>query len=499
VLLLLLCGFVVLGAGAMRCEAEPVEVTVTTSQPGIAISPGMVGLSFETGLMLKGADGHRYFSADNTPLITLFKTIGVKSLRIGGSSVDAPRFAVPGEEDVAAFFEFAKAAGVKVIYSVRLEESAGTTGAENATSAAKLAKLIHDHYAAQLDCFSIGNEPSYFKDYAVYSAKWKAIRDAIVGVYPGARFCGPDQNPSPSLDLKMAHEFGSGSGGLVEVSQHSYPFGCSFKNPKDKDDVRKLIPFDAAASREKMLAPDAYAIYSKIHKGINDAIVGTSLSYRLSETNSYWFSGLAGASDRYAAALWAVDYLHWWAAHGVEGLNFHTGDRTGGEPSMPCHYAAFVTSGSGYDARPLAYGMKLFDLGGEGRSVPIEIAPAVDQTLAAYATLWSDDQTVSITLINKAHGANAKTQPVRIQLDAPIAQIPQAIYLQAKNDDIADEAADMRLGDDTIKSDGTWNGEWAALSRGEAGGSVVDISLRPASAAVVKVRIVPVEGKRPEQ
>ena len=223
--------------------AEAATVSVNTSQPGTQIRRDALGLSYETSLMLPDAHGVHYFRPDNKPLIALFKTIGVKSLRIGGNSVDAPNVAVPSEADVTAFFEFAKAAGVKVIFSVRLEEpkSPDATNASliaspgslaNAQSAARFAKFIHDHYSGVLDCFAIGNEPGYFKDYALYSSKWKAIHDAIVAVYPDAKFCGPDQNPSPELDAKMAHDFAGA--GLIKITQHSYPFGCAYKNPQAK-------------------------------------------------------------------------------------------------------------------------------------------------------------------------------------------------------------------------------------------------------------------------
>src|SRR6185312_8929316 len=92
--------------------AEAATVSVNTSQPGTQIRRDALGLSYETSLMLPDAHGVHYFRPDNKPLIALFKTIGVKSLRIGGNSVDAPNVAVPSEADVTAFFEFAKAAGV---------------------------------------------------------------------------------------------------------------------------------------------------------------------------------------------------------------------------------------------------------------------------------------------------------------------------------------------------------------------------------------------------
>src|ERR1700722_9162158 len=89
--------------------------------------------------------------------------------------------------------------------------------------------------------------------------------------------------------------------------------------------------------------------------------------------------GVEGASDSYASALWSIDYLYWWAEHGSNGLNFHTGDRAGGgDRSLPSRYAAFVTAGTGYDVRPLSYGMKVFDLGGHGRLVPVTVAAGDD-------------------------------------------------------------------------------------------------------------------------
>ena len=483
---------------ALIVVAEPVTVSVNTAESGREASPRMVGLSYETSLMLPDTNGVHYFRPDNQRLVAVFKAMGVKNLRIGGNSVDAPTIPIPSEEDVSNFFGFAKAAGVRVIYSVRLEEStnSGTLPASsarsNAESAAKVARLIHDRYANVLDCFAIGNEPSYFKDYAVYSPKWKAIHEAIVAVYPEARFCGPDQNPSPGLDRNMVRDFDNDSGRLVEITQHSYPFGCAYKNyndPRVREDTTKLVPNDAARSRDKMLSPAAYDTYEGIYKGIASAIAGTSITYRVSECNSYWFSGLKGASDSYASALWGVDYLHWWAEHGADGLNFHTGDRTGGDLSMPCRYAAFVTSEHGYEMRPLGYGMKLFDLGGYGKELPATVASTTNQNLAAYATL-SEGETVSVTLINKTHGPEAKEETVQIKLDKSLADSKaQVIFLRGRNDDIGGSSADVTLGGAQIKEDGTWSGRWTQLPPSAASDNMIIVTMPPASAAVVKAVI----------
>jgi len=477
---------------ALAMAAGPVTVSVNARRPGAEVSRTFLGLSYETSLMLPGAHGVHYFRPGNKPLVAMFKTLGVRSLRIGGASVDSPKIPKPDSQDINDFLQFARASGVKVVYSVRLRESTDSgdlppsTSASNAKYAAKVARLIHRHYTDVLGCFAIGNEPYYFKRYAVYSAKWKAIHDAILAVYPGAKFCGPDQNPAPELDKQMVREFGNASGRLVIIDQHSYPFGCAYKNPQARNDISKLVPYNAAKARDRMLSPQAYNIYGRIYRGIESAIAGTSVAYRLTESNSFWFSGLKGASDSYASALWSVDYLYWWASHGARGINFHTGDRTGGQLSMPCRYAAFVSSGDGYQAHPLAYGMKLFDLGGHGRELAVAVPSAAN--LAAYATL--DGKIVSVTLINKAHGFGAGKQAVRIRMDVPLASSnAQVIFLRARNNDVGDGFAGVTLGGAQIEKDGGWNGQWQPLPPSDVHHNTISVTMPPASAAVVKAAI----------
>ena len=476
-----LCATVILRLMAPLAWAETATVSVETRNPGAEISPDALGLSYETSLLLPGTNGMHYFRSDNRPLVKMFRTLGVKSLRVGGNSVDAARFPVPGEPDIRSLFKFARAAGVKVIYSVRLEDG-------DPQSAANIAKFIRKHYPGTLDCFAIGNEPKgYYKDTNVFLVKWTAIRDAILGVWPNAKFCGPDDNPSPEWCRMMVQRFGAPAGRLVEITQHSYPLGCAYKNPKEKD-VTRLVPVDARPAREKMLSPDDYALYQKIYDGIKSSVAGTPVSFRLTEVNSYWFSGLAGASDRYASALWGVDYLRWWTAHGADGLNFHTGDRSGGATVLPCRYAVFVTAANGYEIRPLGYGLKLFSLGGQGRTLPVNVSTGTNQNFVACANL-SEKKTVFVTLINKTHGAGVTNAEVQIKLDAPLSPGgARAVFLTSKTGDIAADAAEVTLGGAPILRDGSWRGKWTAVP-GVAGTNVVTLTMPPASAAVVQLKV----------
>jgi hypothetical protein len=475
-----------------KAAENPAIISVTASEPGKSIPVAALGLSFETSRMLPDAAGVHYFRPENHALVQVFQTLGIKSLRIGGNSVDEAEIPEPSECDLTNFFEFARAAGVKVIYSVRLKESTNGifNSATNAEYAAKVARLIRSRYADTLDCFAIGNEPYYFSN-EIYLAKWKAVQDAIAEVYPDAKFCGPDQNPSPQLDKLVLNGLAVTNSGFFELTHHSYPFGCAYKNPKSANnpdgqrDVSKLIPFDAADARERMLSPAAYPIYGKIYAGISNVIAGTPVGYRLTECNSFWFSGLEGASDRAASALWSVDFLYWWSVHDCNGINFHTGDRTGGTTSMPCRYAAFVTSPKGYEVRPLGYGLKLFSLGSHGRQLSSMTSAT---NLAVYATL--DGKNSFVTIINKAHGANAEDQRVKIEFDEPLTRKnPQVIYLRAKNNDLAADSSKMLLGGATIGNDGVWRGKWQKLSTAVIKENTISLIMPPASAAVLEVTL----------
>jgi hypothetical protein len=224
--------------------------------------------------------------------------------------------------------------------------------------------------------------------------------------------------------------------------------------------------------------------YTEIHEKMTRGLEG--FPYRLTEVNSYWFSGLKGASNTHASALWGIDYLYWWISHGAQGLNFHTGDTTGGSITLPCQYAAFVSSPNGYEVRPLGYAMKLFDLGGRGQLLSVDLSSTVDRGIVAYATL-DDSQCVFVTLINRNHGKDADSTEIHIKLDVPFDRSKtQMISLIAPNGDIAAESG-LSLGDAPILEDGSWRGQWTSLKTSGHGKSVITVNMPPASATVVKL------------
>ena len=52
------------------------------------------------------------------------------------------------------------------------------------------------------------------------------------------------------------------------------------------------------------------------------------IPYRIDELNNCFNGGAKGVSDTYTASLWALDATHWWAAHHILGLNYHTGEKS---------------------------------------------------------------------------------------------------------------------------------------------------------------------------
>src|SRR5262245_29486688 len=104
--------------------ARPVTVTLAGGHPGPVVRAGFAGLSFERGPLVGGDAGvsGNVFSPGNGSLVTLFRNMGLGSLRIGGGTVDQLIPAGMGSDGLAgidSLFGFAAAGGGKGKYSRR--------------------------------------------------------------------------------------------------------------------------------------------------------------------------------------------------------------------------------------------------------------------------------------------------------------------------------------------------------------------------------------------
>ena len=450
---------------------SPVTIRLSTQKPGATVAPDFVGLSFEMQCVLPGTNGNHFFSTKNKRLIATFKTLGVENLRVGGNTADRPTLPTPGTADVDSLFAFAKAADVKVIYTLRLNQG-------SLDAATQMANYITRHYADRLSCFAIGNEPNVFsKEYAPYLAEWKRYAAQITAATnsPNAKFCGPSTSPGHEIWARdFAIEFGN-HGPLAFVSQHDYPGG----------DARRAT--NAVAARDKILAPAIDEHYQKFAAAFVPAILSNSLPYRLEEANSFYDGGAFDVSDTFASALWALDYQWWWASHGAGGINFHTGDKVAArDENKPCRYAVFWTSAHGYNIHPIGYALKMFSLGGQGSLLPATIESADNLNLTAYA-VGDGKRNYCVTVINREHGESARA--AEVTLDTELAgSRAQAMFLTAPEGNVASKSGVM-LGGAEIQDDASWRGHWTPLAKPSANGQFT-LKLPAATAVLIKITAI---------
>ncbi len=465
-------------------EENLVALSVNTSQPGATISPDFSGLSFEVFLALPNDNGVYYFRPDNRPLLDLFHTLGIKSLRIGGNTSDRDVRKLPSEADLTNLFAFAKAADVKVTYCLRLHNG-------DPQSAAATAKYIMDNFGPQMDCFSIGQEPSAYPvektdtrpttqrmgaatekyHYESYRDDWKKFADAIIAAVPDVKFCGPSVHNNGEWARRFIADFGK-SYHVVLVTEHLYAGGAGGKVPTPQIGI------------DRMLSDDFVRAYQKLYDGFVPQAVAADLPYRLEEVNNYFNGGAAKVSNTFASALWGLDFMYWWAQHGAAGVNFHTGDRVAaGNSLQPSKYTAFFSTPDGFSVRPLGYGIKAFDLGSHGGFVPIDVSNSSHLNLDAYAVLGGGDE-LFVTLINKEHGQGAKDASVAVHTDSTFDR-GQTISLTAAGGDVS--AVDgVTLGNGKIASDGTWNGKWMQIPTEKPG--LFQLNVPAGSATILRLR-----------
>lgn len=450
---------------AQPAGARPQQFTVTadTSAQGIAIPPDFVGLSFETADTLPKSDGtYPYFRVSNRDLIQLFHTLGIRSLRIGGNTSDRPGVAVPDTRDIDELFGFAKAADAKVIYTLRLRDSSPEKDAP-------LAKYLEDHYAAQLSCLVVGNEPDiYEKQYPRYRDDLRRYLAAIFapGVAPDVKLCGPSPAGHPEWSNHFVSDFGP-SGHVLWITQHSYPGGNG----------KKVA--DATAQRERILSPQFAQHYAQLADRFVPAVKAAHMQYRIEETNSFYNGGAKDVSNTFASSLWALKYLYWWAARDSQGVNFHTGDFVAAGPVQTiCWYGIFHTlPGGGYEIRPIAYAMKAFDLAGHGTLLPVTGLPA-ESDVNAYAVADRASHTLYFTLVNSGH------EQATVTLN-PAKKYSRAESMLLEAPDLA-ATTGVTLGGAGISGAGEWRGKW---SRQKLDHGHLRVTLRPESALLLRLPI----------
>lgn len=475
-------------ASALGASAQS-HVTVTIgNQPGNIIPADFAGLSFESSNLNPDKQGQHLFSPENKAMINLFRAIGIKNLRVGGGTADGPEFKVPGPADIDELFGFAKAADVRVIYTLRLLNG-------DIRQDAELARYIEQHYSSQLECFQIGNEPDWHSfhtspgherdsrivetvsempgtAYPSYLADWTHFANAILKVASNALFTGPDTGsdyPVPgtkntdfdgqSWTERFAHDE-KPFGRLVFVTPHDYP-GQSAAGVKVETAVDSML--------SKAWVKNRYEVF---YEHVLGPVQKEGLTYRMTEANDYT-GGVDGASNAFASALWALDYLHWHAAHGAAGVNFHN-------KSWIFTDTIYRAPDGSFHFNPKAYAFEAFNAGSQGRVLPVSVTSPEDANVTAYAV--QGEGALYLTLINKEHGPSARAASVTISAGHLHGKV-DSMSLQAPNANPTTRDG-ITFGGAPITAAG-WKGEWKRI--GECKDGVATVQIPPTSALVVKL------------
>ena len=523
-----LCAGILLSCAAFA--QAPIKLTVDTSQREFAIPADFVGLGFETRSEVANAYGVKgnFFSPENTQLITLFRNIGIRNIRVGGGTVNGSGESehcvtpIPSFEDIDNLFEFARAAGVKVIYSVRQENLSACPNPHLAEDDAKIVQYIWSKYRDSVESFSIGNEPDVRQfhtrpgqaldpaiyetipgvpgsAYPSYLADWKRIAAVIHKAVPDAKFSGPDTavsdrssfTPNPATGVSWTQQFATdlkSSGLLVEMLQHHYVWG----SPGDttaQEAIDDMLSRAWDDDTEKGMQPAKnggtaeFHPYPYVYAQILAPVVAMGIPYRMTEANDC-LHGVFGASDGYAAALWALDYMHWWAAHHMAGVNFHNNPWIPTDSIVPDPNPCGPSGCGNFRTTAKGYGMKAFSLGSDGYVEPIAISNPDKINLTAYAVGTRHD--LYVTIINKTHSTTHDVTDAAVVIEPKGLRAESGEMMVLTNGEPGNAATmNATLGGATITNDAPWQGKWTPI--GPAKDGKVTVTVQSTTAVIVRI------------
>jgi hypothetical protein len=516
-------------AGAVLAQA-PITLTIDTASRQFRIPGDFAGLGFESKSVVSNTYGvsGNFFSPANIQLITLFRNTGIRNIRVGGGTVDgsgADEHCVtptPSFADIDNLFAFARAAGVKVIYSLRLLNVSSCANPHLAEDDAKIARYIWQKYRAQLDSFSIGNEPDVHgfhsrpghvvdpaiyestpgvsgSAYASYLAQWQKFAQMIRKAAPGARLSAPDPavsdtssfTPNPKDGVSWTVQFArdlKGSGMLAEIRQHHYVWGSPGNTTAQEaiDDMLSSAWDDDTAIGAQPAHGGGTAEfhpYPYVYARVLAPLVAMGVPYRMTEANDC-LHGVSGASNSFAAALWALDYMHWWAAHHMAGVNFHNNPWLPTDTIVPDLIPCGDSGCRSYHATAKALGMKAFSLGSHGYVEPVTIANPNKMNLTAYAV--GTDRELYVTIINKTHSSTHDATDAAALIDArgfPSGDVDYMVLTDGEPGNAALMTA--TLGGEAIRNDAPWTGKWTPLGQLKQGKLV--LTIQSTTAVIVRI------------
>lgn len=428
--------------------AKDATVVVDLDQLGRTLPADLVGLSLEYPLV------GRYLGREpaqlNPAFQRLLKNLGAGTLRIGGGTTDTScwRTSAGASLPAGCAIEISGNAlrviaatmqktGWRAILGVDLNHYSPATALDYARDGVAVAFADGGLYGLQF-----GNEPNLYAaqgrrpatyDHGDFIGEWKAYADAIRGNASTAalRFVGPAYG-SRSAWIDLLPDFLSAAGDRLSggAAIHDYPLSrCA----------------DEVYGAADLLADGAvYESRKRISAAAERAAVG-GRELMVDQSGSISCGGTDGASNRFASALWGLDYILTLAEAGANRLDFHT--------AAGAFYDPIVSTESQVDGKwvyatrvlPIYYAMLMASRAGGGRLLEARVADA-GFALAAHAVRAADGSTL-VYLVNKDP---AKGGAVAVTPSAPRGAAA-AIRLAAP--ELAARAEEVTLGEVQVDED----------------------------------------------
>jgi hypothetical protein len=435
-------------AAEKPAKTPPTTVTIKAGGAGAKLGEGFLGLSFEKNLLAQPP-----LTAGN--LAVYLKTLGPGVLRFGGNQVDKAFWTATGEKppawalttitpaDLERLHKLIQASGWKLLYGINLKHKDTPRAADEAGAVKKL-------FGEALIGFEVGNEPNYYSKEdpkftpAQYHADFEEYRAAIAKTAPGVGLTGPGGGSAPNA-VEYLTEFAKLQAKLptrnVEaLTTHFYP-ACGRNKPTPTMTELLSSEFqDRIKTRIQFLVDSAKLLGVKT---------------RLTEANSLTCGGVDGVSDRYGAALWAVDQAMVVASAGVTAENFHSNIAVCQGPKPPgSAYTPFCAPNPTDQAagklipQPEYYALLMLREIGTGAFAPTESSDPT--TLRAYAL--RNGTRLRVVLDNLQDPASSGERTVSVKLDRKYGK-GELIQLKGPALDAKDG---ITLAGNTVTNDGTF-------------------------------------------
>ena len=397
-------------AAPAEAASDTATITIDAAHPAGRLAGDAVGLSFEMREL-----GIGNLDAAKGNMTQLFKTLGTSNLRIGGNTLDRDTLWVPAGqtppdpkpgwvEDIVTPNDIKRLRGLLDATGWKAEVGINV-GRWDPALAADQANAMDRILGKKLVAVECGNEPDQWAGkamrpagygYPQYHADWSACAD-VVG---HNRIAGPDTaGTSSSWASSLAADERDR---MSMLTVHQYASGPDI-------------------TIDQMLAPGQ--ITGQLNSVASNlaAANANGLPMRVDEANSAYSGGVDGVSNKYASALWVIDYGLSMAQAGLAGVNIHGGLGVCNDPIWNGkfqRYTPICASSKAYElaqvykVMPIYYGIWMARQMGAGRFLPLTLDSG--RNISAYAVKGDDGRT-RIALVQRDATTAA---PVHVTLSA---------------------------------------------------------------------------------